>query len=92
MPADQLAAGITRSLRKVAIRSLKSDVWPPWQFPMLLPVAWFLPGPMQPEGGIQARSGYIGFTDAKVVLATFGKPARTYPSVPTRYWSGTRSC
>ena len=22
--------------------------------------------------------GYIGFTDAKVVLATFGKPARTY--------------
>ena len=22
--------------------------------------------------------GYIGFTDPKVVLATFGKPARTY--------------
>jgi hypothetical protein len=31
--------------------------------------------------------GYIGFTDAKVVLATLGKPRGPTTSVPTRYWS-----
>jgi hypothetical protein len=36
--------------------------------------------------------GYIGFTDAKVVLATFGKPARTYHVGADTDWSGTRSC